>query len=290
MTDLPEDRVAPHRAAGTGSRDALVTPLRRDPRRHGRGASLREHVEELAHRRHDVVDGDARATHRQHASGKLTARERIDLLLDPGTFCELESMRRHRAQAREPTAVSSGSVQPHDPTPRPNPTMSSGDDDDCSPRAGGPGVPGHQGLTHRRRGGGARGAAGGAGRCRADGCCLGHGSSRRPASMAAATHLALAAGEHLGPPCFPAAAAHSERGRGIAGRRRRPRPAASRRGRAPGQRTVESNRASASGHGPGCTARGSVAATAMAARVPAAPATRNVVGADVASSSNPPPM
>jgi acetyl-CoA carboxylase carboxyltransferase component len=97
MTDLPEDRVAPHRAAGTGSRDALVTPLRRDPRRHGRGASLREHVEELAHRRHDVVDGDARATHRQHASGKLTARERIDLLLDPGTFCELESMRRHRA-------------------------------------------------------------------------------------------------------------------------------------------------------------------------------------------------
>ena len=97
MTHLPENPVAPRRAADTGSRDPLVTPLRRDPRRHGSSASLQEHVEELARRRHEVLDGDARATHRQHAGGKLTARERIDLLLDDGTFCELESMRRHRA-------------------------------------------------------------------------------------------------------------------------------------------------------------------------------------------------
>ena len=27
---------------------------------------------------------------KQHAAGKLTARERIDLLLDPGTFVELD--------------------------------------------------------------------------------------------------------------------------------------------------------------------------------------------------------
>ncbi|KWX08159.1 methylmalonyl-CoA carboxyltransferase, partial [Carbonactinospora thermoautotrophica] len=37
------------------------------------------------------------ATKRQHAKGKLTARERIDLLVDPGSFTELEPLRRHRA-------------------------------------------------------------------------------------------------------------------------------------------------------------------------------------------------
>nr|WP_206210536.1 acyl-CoA carboxylase subunit beta [Streptomyces sp. SID10362] len=39
----------------------------------------------------------AKATAAQHAKGKLTARERIDLLLDPGTFQEVEQLRRHRA-------------------------------------------------------------------------------------------------------------------------------------------------------------------------------------------------
>ncbi|NDZ69627.1 methylmalonyl-CoA carboxyltransferase, partial [Streptomyces sp. SID10362] len=37
------------------------------------------------------------ATARQHAKGKLTARERIDLLLDEGSFQEIEALRRHRA-------------------------------------------------------------------------------------------------------------------------------------------------------------------------------------------------
>ncbi|SFE67132.1 Acetyl-CoA carboxylase, carboxyltransferase component [Actinacidiphila alni] len=40
---------------------------------------------------------DPRATERQHARGKLTARERIDLLLDKGSFTEVEGLRRHRA-------------------------------------------------------------------------------------------------------------------------------------------------------------------------------------------------
>ncbi|MFI5500846.1 acyl-CoA carboxylase subunit beta [Nocardia asteroides] len=40
---------------------------------------------------------DPAATERQHAKGKLTARERIDLLLDPGSFVEVEPLRRHRA-------------------------------------------------------------------------------------------------------------------------------------------------------------------------------------------------
>ncbi|WP_030242500.1 acyl-CoA carboxylase subunit beta, partial [Streptomyces lavendulae] len=38
-----------------------------------------------------------RATEAQHAKGKLTARERIALLLDEGSFKEVEQLRRHRA-------------------------------------------------------------------------------------------------------------------------------------------------------------------------------------------------
>ncbi len=40
---------------------------------------------------------DDAATRRQHDRGKLTAHERIELLLDPGSFTELEALRRHRA-------------------------------------------------------------------------------------------------------------------------------------------------------------------------------------------------
>ena len=39
----------------------------------------------------------AKAVERQHARGKLTARERIDLLLDPGSFVEFDSFARHRS-------------------------------------------------------------------------------------------------------------------------------------------------------------------------------------------------
>src|SRR5213079_66157 len=38
-----------------------------------------------------------KATAAQHAKGKLTARERIELLLDAGSFQEVEQLRRHRA-------------------------------------------------------------------------------------------------------------------------------------------------------------------------------------------------
>ena len=33
---------------------------------------------------------------RQHRAGKLTARERLDLFLDPGTFVELDKFKTHR--------------------------------------------------------------------------------------------------------------------------------------------------------------------------------------------------
>lgn len=41
--------------------------------------------------------GSDAAYERQHERGKLTARERIDQLLDPGTFVELDQLARHRA-------------------------------------------------------------------------------------------------------------------------------------------------------------------------------------------------
>ncbi len=55
-------------------------------------------TEELSDIKQRVVDWpDAEATRIQHAKGKLTARERIELLLDPGSFQEVEALRRHRA-------------------------------------------------------------------------------------------------------------------------------------------------------------------------------------------------
>ncbi len=54
---------------------------------------LRQRKEQAAHA------GSPRAVERQHAKGKLLARERVDYLLDPGSFQELDLLARHRAQA-----------------------------------------------------------------------------------------------------------------------------------------------------------------------------------------------
>src|SRR5919107_1342278 len=42
--------------------------------------------------------GSERAVERQHAKGKMLARERIDYFLDEGSFHELDLLARHRAQ------------------------------------------------------------------------------------------------------------------------------------------------------------------------------------------------
>jgi propionyl-CoA carboxylase beta chain len=57
----------------------------------GKIAGLRQHRDEAIHA------GSARAVERQHAKGKMTARERVDRLLDPGSFTELDEHARHRA-------------------------------------------------------------------------------------------------------------------------------------------------------------------------------------------------
>jgi propionyl-CoA carboxylase beta chain len=46
-----------------------------------------------------VHAGSAKAVERQHAKGKKTARERLDLLLDPGSFTEFDAFSRHRTTA-----------------------------------------------------------------------------------------------------------------------------------------------------------------------------------------------
>ncbi len=64
------------------------------PDRHttaGKLADLQRRIEEATHA------GSARAVEKQHAKGKLTARERIDLLLDEGSFTELDEFARHRS-------------------------------------------------------------------------------------------------------------------------------------------------------------------------------------------------
>ena len=46
-----------------------------------------------------VHDRDAAAAEKQHARGKMTARERIEQLLDPGSFVEFDKYAKHRSTA-----------------------------------------------------------------------------------------------------------------------------------------------------------------------------------------------
>src|ERR671916_2802903 len=48
-------------------------------------------------RRQAQLGGGERRIEQQHARGKLTARERLDLLLDPDTFQEVDALVVHRA-------------------------------------------------------------------------------------------------------------------------------------------------------------------------------------------------
>ena len=53
---------------------------------------------DLERRRHEAVHaGSEQAVAKQHDRGKKTARERIDMLLDPGSFTEFDELARHRA-------------------------------------------------------------------------------------------------------------------------------------------------------------------------------------------------
>jgi propionyl-CoA carboxylase beta chain len=75
---LPQDGAAP------GGRPSPHTTA-------GKLADLQERQDEAVHA------GSARAVERQHAKGKMTARERVESLLDPGSFTEFDALARHRA-------------------------------------------------------------------------------------------------------------------------------------------------------------------------------------------------
>jgi len=61
--------------------------------------SRQDPVEELQSRlQAAALGGGPERIDKQHASGKLTARERIELLLDPGSFVELDALVTHRCR------------------------------------------------------------------------------------------------------------------------------------------------------------------------------------------------
>ncbi|HEY7125027.1 MAG TPA: acyl-CoA carboxylase subunit beta [Ktedonobacterales bacterium] len=62
--------------------------------------NTRERLEELRKLKQEaLLGGGQKRIDTQHKKGKLTARERIDLLLDPGSFSELDMFVTHRASA-----------------------------------------------------------------------------------------------------------------------------------------------------------------------------------------------
>ena len=57
----------------------------------GKITDLRNRIDEAVH------DGSKRAAEKQHAKGKGTARERIEMLVDPDSFTEIDEFAKHRA-------------------------------------------------------------------------------------------------------------------------------------------------------------------------------------------------
>jgi acetyl-CoA carboxylase carboxyltransferase component len=79
-----------------------------DPEVHGEGGAsaavppvahpIEERLEQLDKLREQALRAGSRAAvERQHQRGKLLPRERLELLLDPGSFVELDMLARHRA-------------------------------------------------------------------------------------------------------------------------------------------------------------------------------------------------
>lgn len=59
-------------------------------------AAFRQNLEEL--RQRALLGGGSQKIAKQHARGSLTARERLDLLFDSGSFAEVDQMKVHRCQ------------------------------------------------------------------------------------------------------------------------------------------------------------------------------------------------
>lgn len=64
-------------------------------------ATVQERIEIMKAKREKIMlgGGEARIA-KQHAQGKMTARERIELFFDEGTFVELDQFVTHRSKLR----------------------------------------------------------------------------------------------------------------------------------------------------------------------------------------------
>ena len=93
----PESRVYYH-STSTTLKSADPLPVEEDEswRSHPSAIKLkfREQLEDL--RARAQVGGGEKRIAKQHTRGRLTARERLDLLFDPGTFRELDQLKAHR--------------------------------------------------------------------------------------------------------------------------------------------------------------------------------------------------
>ncbi len=59
--------------------------------------TVAERIEQLQQlEKQQLQQGGAKAVDKQHQGGKLTARERLEVLFDPGTFVETDMFVRHR--------------------------------------------------------------------------------------------------------------------------------------------------------------------------------------------------
>lgn len=73
-------------------------------------ATTRDHARRLLEIRKRAIQGDELATERQHAKGKLTARQRLEHLLDSGSFTELDLFRRRATGPRAAGPCTDGVV------------------------------------------------------------------------------------------------------------------------------------------------------------------------------------
>jgi propionyl-CoA carboxylase beta chain len=59
--------------------------------------SIEDKLKELAERKAKVTTPNPQFVEKQHSKGKLTARERINLLLDPDSFEEFDALAKTRS-------------------------------------------------------------------------------------------------------------------------------------------------------------------------------------------------
>jgi propionyl-CoA carboxylase beta chain len=63
----------------------------------GEETTAQRRIAELRRRKRQAQTAGGKAIGRQHERGKLTARERLDLLLDPDSFVETDMLAVHQA-------------------------------------------------------------------------------------------------------------------------------------------------------------------------------------------------